>query len=155
MSCSQYNRPRKANYMDWYTEVGRSVQSDHNTQGCDKQLWSKRGATSLQCDLSRTAVMLMENEGFWVLMCITVDGTPKDFLGFLECLLFYVQVWCGVTWWCGSWCEDANHFSTFLSSQSLPDIEGCLSCSLEMVVSLSVCIHEGWLSVCESHPEIL
>jgi hypothetical protein len=30
-----------------------------------------------------------------------------------------------------------------------------LSCSLEMVVSLSVCIYEGWLSVCELHPEIL
>jgi hypothetical protein len=89
--------------------------------------------------------MLMENEGFWVLMCITVDGTPKDFLGFLECLLFYFQVWCQVARWRGSWCEVTNHFSTFLSSQSLPDVEGCLSCSLEMVVSLSVCIHEGWL----------
>jgi hypothetical protein len=42
--------------------------------------------------------MLMEDEGFWVLMCITVDGTLKVFLGFLECLLFYVKVWCGVAW---------------------------------------------------------
>jgi hypothetical protein len=155
MSCSQYNRPRKENYMDWFTEVGRSVQSDHNTQSCDKQLYPK--GVPLRCNVIWVGQLWcwwrMRGFGFW---CVLLWMAPQRISWVswsVSC--FYVQVWCGVAWWCGSWCEVSNHFSTFLSSQSLPDIEGCLSCSLEMVVSLSVCIHEGWLSVCESHPEIL